>query len=157
MLKGHAPQKHLVINRRLFSLLFRRLFFPFSLSPAIGAPSLFFPPLLLLLCAADPCAVCANLICMWCWMPRKERGGKKNKPSKELRGEHEPKTAPKSKTSIERTRKIVEAVQAESLGSTVGTSEVQSVPKCIQTGPSRSVLQHQLVCQMHKRFQSLLQ
>ena len=87
-----------------------------------------------------------------------KRGGvKKNKPSKELRGEHEPKTAPKSKTSIERTRKIVEAVQAESLGSTVGTSEVQSVPKCIQTGPSRSVLQHQLVCQMHKRFQSLLQ
>lgn len=98
---------------------------------------------------------------MWCWMPRKERGGKKNKPSKELsaavaRGEHEPKTAPKSKTSNERTRKIVEAVQAESLGSTVVTSEVQSVPKCIETG-SRSVLQHQLVCQMHKRLQSLLQ
>ena len=84
MLKGRAPQKHLVINRRLFSLLFRRLFFPFSVSPAIGAPSLFFLPLLLLLCAADPCAVCASLICMWCWMPRKERGGKKNKPSKEL-------------------------------------------------------------------------
>ena len=76
-------------------------------------------------------------------MPRKERDGKKTKKSKELseavaRGKHEPKTAPKSKASIERALKIVEAVQAESSGSTAVASEVRSVPKSIETG-NRSV------------------